>query len=150
MNPPPNQAQRWREARSAKAVQPVAAPQVEAEKAVPPRRKRLAPKAALMLDVEGALTEITLVPAATIHRTAAYQWASRAIACYRVCAGKSDLQQGLSFLYLGEHYREAALAHAAMGDAWQPLLREVEDVVSDDRGRAFDAMRRRSTDLNDP
>ena len=97
-----------------------------------------------MLDVEAALKEITLVPAATIHRTAAYAWASRAVASYRVCAGKAAVQEGLSYLYLGEHYREAALAHASMGEAWQPLFAEIDQAMAEERTRAFASMRGRS------
>ena len=98
----------------------------------------------VMIDVEGAMDEITKVPAATIHRTAAFAWASRAIAGYRVCASKVAVQEGLSYLYLGEHYREAALAHAAMGEAWQPLFAEIDEAMSEDRARAFASMRGRS------
>jgi hypothetical protein len=97
-----------------------------------------------MLDVEAALKEITTVSAATIHRTAAFAWASRAIASYRVCARKLDVQEGLSYLYLGEHYREAALAHAAMGEAWQPLFNEIDEAMAKDRALAFEGMRGRS------
>ena len=98
----------------------------------------------LMLDVEAAMKEIIKVPAATIHRTAAFAWASRAIAGYRVCASKAAVQEGLSYLYLGEHYREAALAHAAMGEAWQPLFTEIDEAMAEDRARAFGSMRGRS------
>jgi hypothetical protein len=97
-----------------------------------------------MLDVAGALDEITRVPAADIHRAAAYSWASRAIAGYRVCAGKLDVQEGLSYLYLGEHYREAALAHAAMGEAWKPLYEEIDAAMATDRAKAFESMRNRA------
>lgn len=97
-----------------------------------------------MIDVDQAMEEITKVPAATIHRTAAFAWASRAIAGYRVCASKVAVQEGLSYLYLGEHYREAALAHAAMGEAWQPLFAEIDDAMAEDRARAFASMRGRS------
>lgn len=98
----------------------------------------------LMIDVETALEEITRIPAATIHRAAAFTWASRAIAGYRVCAGKQAIQEGLSYLYLGEHYREAALAHAAMGESWQPLFAEIDEAMAQDRQRAFASMRGRS------
>lgn len=97
-----------------------------------------------MLDIEAAMKEITLVPAATIHRDAAFTWASRAIAAYRVCARKQAVQEGLSYLYLGEHYREAALAHAAMGEAWQPLFAEIDEAMAKDRASAFTSMRGRS------
>jgi hypothetical protein len=97
-----------------------------------------------MIDVDAAMDEITKVPAATIHRTAAFAWASRAIAGYRVCASKLAVQEGLSYLYLGEHYREAALAHAAMGEAWQPLFAEIDEAMAEDRSRAFASMRGRS------
>jgi hypothetical protein len=97
-----------------------------------------------MLDVDTAMKEITQVPAATIHRTAAFAWASRAVAGYRVCAKKVAVQEGLSYLYLGEHYREAALAHAAMGEAWQPLFEEIDAAMAEDRARAFASMRDRS------
>jgi hypothetical protein len=97
-----------------------------------------------MLDVDAAMKEITKVSAATIHRTAAFAWASRAIASYRVCARKLDVQEGLSYLYLGEHYREAALAHAAMGEAWQPLFNEIDEAMAKDRALAFEGMRGRS------
>ncbi|MHB1261126.1 MAG: hypothetical protein ACYC2H_05360 [Thermoplasmatota archaeon] len=98
-----------------------------------------------MLDVDKAMKEITRIPAATIHREAAFDWASRAIAGYRVCAGKTEVQEGLSYLYLGEHYREAALAHAAMGEAWQPLFDEIQDAMAEDRTRAFASLRGRSS-----
>lgn len=120
----------------------------------PPRQKARRSQAAAgqqmmaepapMLDVEEAMKEIVKVPAATIHRTAAFAWASRAIAGYRVCASKAAVQEGLSYLYLGEHYREAALAHAAMGEAWQPLFAEIDEAMSEDRARAFASMRGRS------
>jgi hypothetical protein len=152
MNPPPNEAERWREARLHKPAQ-VARP-ADQELASPapshalpvektPRAKRRGATGVepTMLDVEAALEEITRVPAAGIHRTAAYAWASRAIAGYRVCAGKLDVQEGLSYLYLGEHYREAALAHAAMGEAWQPLFAEIEAAMDKDRAHAFETMR---------
>lgn len=99
-----------------------------------------------MLDVPGAMAEIVHVPAATIHRTAAYAWASRAIAGYRVCAGHEVLQEGLTYLYLGEHYREAALAHASMGEAWQPLYAEIDRAMAPDRAEAFASMRQRSAE----
>lgn len=98
--------------------------------------------------VEKALGEITTIAAAALHRAAAHTWAARAVACYRVCLAKADLQQGLSYLYLGEHYREAALAHAGFGEAWRPLQAEIEAVMDADRADAGTAMRHRS--LADP
>lgn len=108
------------------------------------RSKQTLADPVLMIDVETALEEITRIPAATIHRAAAFTWASRAIAGYRVCAGRRAIQEGLSYLYLGEHYREAALAHAAMGEAWQPLFAEIDEAMAKDRQRAFASMRGRS------
>lgn len=99
-----------------------------------------------LLDVEAAMEEIARVPAAAIHRVAAYAWASRAIAGYRVCLGHGVLQEGLTYLYLGEHYREAALAHAAMGEAWQPLYSEIDRAMAKDRAQAFASMRHRSAE----
>ena len=95
------------------------------------------------LPIEAALREISTVPAVDLHRTAACVWAARAVACYRVCLGKSDLQEGLSYLYLGEHYREAALAHAALGEAWRPLYDEVEALMDEDRAAAARALQAR-------
>lgn len=119
----------------------------------PPPRQALAPPTARgpppeapMLDVAGAMAEILHVPAASIHRAAAYAWASRAIAGYRVCAGHEILQNGLTYLYLGEHYREAALAHASMGEAWQPLYAEIDQAMAADRAEAFASMRQRSAE----
>jgi hypothetical protein len=109
-----------------------------------PRSQQTLAEPVLMIDVEAALEEITRIPAATIHRAAAFTWASRAIAGYRICAGKNAIQEGLSYLYLGEHYREAALAHAAMGEAWQPLFAEIDEAMAKDRQRAFASMRGRS------
>jgi hypothetical protein len=91
----------------------------------------------LMLDVDKAMEEITRVPAAVIHRDAAYAWASRAIASYRVSMGKSSMEEGLSYLYLGEHYREAALAHATMGEVWEFLFTEIIDAMAMEREQAF-------------
>lgn len=156
MNPPTDEAQRWREAREHKPAPTQMADLSSKQASVPlekpasgstargkGRRKEPVPGAP-MLDVAGALDEITRVPAAEIHRTAAYSWASRAIAGYRVCAGKLDVQEGLSYLYLGEHYREAALAHAAMGEAWQPLFEEIDAAMATDRAKAFESMRNRA------
>lgn len=151
MNPPSNEADRWRKARLHKPAQvaqaadqelahPLPAQMAPAEKKPRAKGHKTTPEPA-MLDVAAALDEITHVPAADIHRTAAYAWASRAIAGYRVCAGKLDVQEGLSYLYLGEHYREAALAHAAMGEAWQPLFAEIEAAMDKDRAHAFETMR---------
>jgi hypothetical protein len=164
MEPDPNTAQQWRESRPRKPSEerpPTEAPPgrpVEAnsvgpvqQQAKPSSRKRsgtsrqvLVDPQVPMLDVAAALKEITQVPAATIHRAAAFTWASRAIAGYRVCAGKRAIQEGLSYLYLGEHYREAALAHAAMGEAWQPLFAEIDEAMAKDRQRAFTSMRGRA------
>lgn len=166
MEPDPNTAQRWREARAHKTPEPPESNHVQASSDVRPSatgasrqqgrmpakggkrasgsRQVLQSPQVPMLDVEAALKEITLVPAATIHRTAAFAWASRAVAGYRVCAGKASVQEGLSYLYLGEHYREAALAHASMGEAWQPLFTEIDGAMADDRARAFASMRGRS------
>lgn len=170
MEPDPTTAQRWREARAHKTPTPPESNHVQpssdvrraavpagaarqAQATMPAKGRKRAASAARqvleqpqvpMLDVEAALKEITLVPAATIHRTAAFAWASRAIAGYRVCAGKAAVQEGLSYLYLGEHYREAALAHASMGEAWQPLFAEIDGAMAEDRTRAFASMRGRS------
>lgn len=108
------------------------------------RQRLVLTGAAPVFPVEAALQEITTTPAATLHREAAHAWAARALACYRVCLGKVDLQEGLSYLYLGEHYREAALAHAAMGEAWQPLFAEIDEAMAKDRQLAFASMRGRS------
>jgi hypothetical protein len=94
-----------------------------------------------MLDIDKAMKEITRVPAAIIHRDAAFAWASRAIAGYRVCLTKSSLEEGLSYLYLGEHYREASLAHAAMGEVWEFLFAEVNDAMAGEREEAFASIR---------
>ncbi len=120
------------------------------------RRRKVVPRGLVqafaktppVLEVEKAIEEITNVPAATIHRTAALTWAARAVASYQVCLTKPELQECLSFFYLGEHYREAALAHAAMGDEWQPLHAEIDTAMEGDRGTAYAAMRRRSTEEN--
>lgn len=184
MDPNPNTAQRWRQARAGKndqgtakarvpkpvdAAQTLQAPASSPRTSSPARTSRATPapssprtppmtgapagltladapstEGAIVLDVEAALLEITRVPAATIHRAAAFTWASRAIAGYRVCSTKAVIQEGLSYLYLGEHYREAALAHAAMGEAWQPLFQEIEQAMSEDRARAFASMRGRA------
>lgn len=93
--------------------------------------------------VAAALQEITTVPAATLHHGAALAWATRAVACYRVCLGKRDVPEGLSYLYLGEHYREAALGEAALGEAWRPMYLEVAAVMARDREDASVAMQRR-------
>ncbi|MFA5944956.1 MAG: hypothetical protein WC876_10885 [Candidatus Thermoplasmatota archaeon] len=147
-----------RETRAAKASHPPESTHVQASsdvrppptsaaerRAAPPQTRQVLEEPASMLDVNKAMKEITRVPAATIHRTAAYAWASRAIAGYRVCAAKTAVQEGLSYLYLGEHYREAALAHAAMGEAWQPLFAEIEQAMAEDRTRAFASLRGRSS-----
>lgn len=169
MEPDPTPGQRWRDARAHKMpappgpdhVQPssdvrhMAVPTgaaLQGQATMPAKGRKRSGQARQvlqlpkvpMLDVEAALKEITLVPAATIHRTAAFAWASRAIAGYRVCAAKAAVQEGLSYLYLGEHYREAALAHASMGEAWQPLFAEIDGAMADDRARAFASMRGRS------
>lgn len=115
------------------------------EKQVRKKRQRLAMADPVpVFAVDAALKEITTAPAVSLHRRAAHVWAARAVACYRVCLGKVDLQEGLSYLYLGEHYREVALAHAGFGDAWRPLHAEVEAVMAADRIEASAAMRRRS------
>lgn len=155
MNPPPDEAEHWREARLHKPetvfkpgdqelADPVQAPAPAAAKKPRGKAGKPAAEGPVMLDVAAALEEITRVPAAEIHRAAAYAWASRAIAGYRVCADKVDVQEGLSYLYLGEHYREAALAHAAMGEAWQPLFAEIESAMDKDRARAFEGMRNKA------
>jgi len=132
---------------SASRASPPAAPLYRALEDKPGRKKRqrldlLGPAPAFA--VNDALQEITSTPAVALHRNAAHAWAARAVACYRVCLGKVDLQEGLSYLYLGEHYRETALAHAGFGEAWHPLSSEVDAVMSADRNEASDAMRRRS------
>ena len=109
---------------------------------------RTAREPAPVIPMEEALREITTVAAASLHRHAAHTWAARAVACYRVCMAKADQQQGLSYLYLGEHYREAALAHASFGEAWRPLRNEVEALMDADRESASNLMRQRS--LADP
>lgn len=166
MEPNHDTGERWRAMRASKVpqlppstpVQPSSdvGPQASAGKAGRAKqpRSRGAPAArslqvhkelATVLDVDKAMDEITRVPAATIHRESAFAWASRAIAGYRVCAAKTAVQEGLSYLYLGEHYREAALAHAAMGEAWQPLFEEIEGAMAEDRTRAFASLRGRSS-----
>jgi len=131
-------------AKPVKAPGPKGRSQQQRSRRGAPQGSRQMLQGGIMIDVEQAMEEITKVPAATIHRTAAFAWASRAIAGYRVCASKVAVQEGLSYLYLGEHYREAALAHAAMGEAWQPLFAEIDDAMADDRARAFASMRGRS------
>lgn len=112
------------------------------------KRTQSAARPPIPASVQKALVEITTVAAVSMHREAAHEWAARAVACYRVCLAKADLQEGLSYLYLGEHYREAALAHAAFGEAWRPLQPEIRAVMDADRAAAGDAMRQRS--LADP
>lgn len=144
--PDHSDGQSWRESRAQKPDAPDAPLyQAQAEKPARKKRSRLAlVDPAPVFAVDSALKEITTSPAVALHRTAAHAWAARAVACYRVCLGKVDLQEGLSYLYLGEHYREAALAHAAMGEAWQPLFAEIDEAMSEDRARAFASMRGRS------
>lgn len=145
----------WRTGRARKP-KPLAAARALALEAKPAGRsagrvaKRSPPpeRSAIPASVAKALVEITTVAAVSLHREAAHAWAARAVACYRVCLGKADLQEGLSYLYLGEHYREAALAHAAFGEAWRPLQPEIRAVMDADRTAAGDAMRQRS--LADP
>ncbi len=141
--------QSWRETRAHKDSQSepaaIAAPMLEA----PPKRRRKRSRQDLVepapeLHIEEALQEISTVPAMHLHRAAAYYWAARAVACYRVCLGKAEVQEGLSYLYLGEHYREAALAHAALGEAWGPMYEEVVAVMDLDRREASVALQRRS------
>ena len=134
----------WRKARANKPAVPLAL-EAEPHAADPMAKRRRAPTDPVpVVSVEAALGEITTVAAAALHRQAAHVWAARAVACYRVCLAKADLQEGLSYLYLGEHYREAALAHAAFGEAWRPLQEEVEAVMDGDRAGASGAMRQRS------
>lgn len=131
----------WREARAHKA---------EPTTQVHERRGKAAAGSTTMvaqtptLAVTEALREITSIPAVTLHHNAACIWAARAIACYRVCLGKADLQEGLSYLYLGEHYREAALAHAQFGEAWQPMAEDVNVLMAPDRAAASAALQGRS------
>lgn len=136
----------WRSSRASKPDAPEG-PLYESLEGKPGRKKRQ--RLALadpvpVLAIDSALKEITTTPAVVLHRTAAHAWAARAVACYRVCLGKVDLQEGLSYLYLGEHYREVALAQAAFGEAWRPLHAEVEAAMAADRSEASAAMRRRS------
>lgn len=144
--PDHSDGQSWRQGRAHKPDAP-AAPKSQAREEKPGRKKR---QHLAMVDpapvfaVGSALKEITTIPAAALHRSAAHAWAARAVACYRVCLGKVDLQEGLSYLYLGEHYRETALTHAGFGEAWRPMHAEVEDVMEADRLEASTAMRRRS------
>jgi len=144
--PDHSDGQSWRASRAHKPDVPDA-PLYQALEGKPLRKKRqrlaLADPAPVFA-VDSALKEITTIPAVALHRSAAHAWAARAVACYRVCLGKVDLQEGLSYLYLGEHYREVALAHAGFGDAWRPLHAEVESVMAADRLEASTAMRRRS------
>ncbi len=146
----------WRDARAAKPQAGRAAP-FEGDGPAPRRARRakgarqalaepvvVVAAPPLAAAVEAALKEITTMPAAALHRAAALAWATRAVACYRVCLGKADLQEGLSYFYLGEHYREAALGHAALGEGWQPLHEEVDGAMAMDREDASAAMRRRS------
>lgn len=88
--------------------------------------------------VQEALAEIKAVPPAMIHRASALRWSARAIASYRICAESKDHEDRLCYLYLGEHYREAALAHAAMGEPWEPLYAAIDDAMQMDRSNAFD------------
>jgi hypothetical protein len=166
MNPQPNEGQRWRESRAGKVQtdrptgpkpadqrmagqdqvplagegQPGPSPRVGSQK-----RAKKAEETHLAIDK--AIEEVTRIPAAIIHRNAAFTWAARAIACYRVSAGQAVLENALSYLYLGEHYREAALAHAAMGEGWQPLYAEIDDAMANDRAGSFASVRRRSGEL---
>jgi len=139
-----------RKPRGRRAAAPVATLSIKAIAARAADAKASAPKreATPHVRMEDALQEITTVAAAALHRSAAHSWAARAVACYRVCMAKTDHQQGLSYLYLGEHYREAALAHAAFGEAWRPMRGEVEAIMDADREAASAAMRQRS--LADP
>ncbi|MEK6976222.1 MAG: hypothetical protein AABY18_07760 [Candidatus Thermoplasmatota archaeon] len=145
----------WRDARAHKGVATEPGPSFEAVE--PGHRgrtrqpKRSEPQQALAmaaptppLAVDEALKEIATVPPATLHRAAGFAWATRAIACYRACLGKRDLQEALSYLYLGEHYREAALAHAALGEAWEPMYAQVDAAMAQDREEASSMTRRRS------
>ncbi len=99
-----------------------------------------------LLDIGKALEEIRTTPPAEIHRVAAYAWGSRAIASYRLCAATVTLEDCLKYFYLGEHYREAALAHAAMGEQWQPLHAEIDQAMADARTTAFDQVSQHSAD----
>ena len=107
-------------------------------------------EAVAALDVEQAMAEILGTPAAAIHRTAAFTWGARAVASYRVCVRKAAFQDCLSYFYLGEHYREAALAHAAMGEDWQPLYAEIDRAMEADRREAARLVRTLSADGNRP
>ena len=93
-----------------------------------------------LMDVKKAMEEITAIPPALLHRTSAFTWASRSIASFRLCSTAADLERCMKCFYLGEHYREAALAHAAMGEDWQGLYDEIDRAVKLDRALAFQAM----------
>lgn len=94
-----------------------------------------------IVEVRQAMEEVRNIPPAIIHRASAFKWSARAIASYRVCAVSEVQEDRLRYLYLGEHYREAALAHAAMGEQWEPLYMEVDRVMTEDRYRALEAVR---------
>jgi|SRR5688572_5402563 len=102
-----------------------------------------------LMDVNKAMQEVTAIPPALLHRTAAFTWASRAIASFRLCSTAEDLERCMKCFYLGEHYREAALAHAAMGEDWQGLYDEIDRAVKLDRALAFQTMDARWTAASD-
>lgn len=151
-NPDHSAGSSWRQARThkpepmAETVVASQALQAEAPRAARSKTAREPTIVAhtVTLAVTDALREITSIPALTLHHNAACTWAARAIACYRVCLGKAELQEGLSYLYLGEHYREAALAHAQFGEAWQPMFDEIDALMAQDRAAASAAMQSRS------
>lgn len=174
MKPKPNAAQQQREVganlgaptdHASGSPEPASAPIRQAAKAAPSplqmsatgplrRRAKRAPQttaqpqsnAPSVLDIAQAVEEIKTVPPATIHRAAAFTWSARAIACYRVCAAAEAQEDRLRYLYLGEHYREAALAHAAMGEQWEPLYAEIDRAMTQDRSYAFDMTRQLATE----
>lgn len=96
-------------------------------------------RASSVLDVATAMEEIMRVPSSAIHRDSALAWGARAAASYQVCATASTLDDAFHFLYLGEHYREAALAHAALGEEWELLYAEIDDTMAQDRAMALEA-----------
>lgn len=89
--------------------------------------------------VQAAMAEIKTVPPAAIHRESALRWSARAIASYLTCAGSKVHEERLYYLYLGDQYREAALAHASMGEPWEPLYAAINDAMQPDRAKAFQA-----------
>lgn len=88
--------------------------------------------------VQAALSEIKAVRPSAIHRESALRWAARAVASFRICAESEAHADRLCYRYLGEQYREAALAHAAMGEPWEPLYTAIDEIMEPDRSKAFE------------